>query len=119
MSKRMSVDDFQVMIQADTSDLLMEVTRDIYSGIVSRTPVRTGRARASWTIGVGAPDLRVHPDTGTPGNPIPAPKVPRFRLKEPQIIFIDNGLPYIQYLEFGSPTTQATGMVAATMAKYL
>jgi len=116
---RLSVEGFQVFIDGDTISQIQEVVNDIYTGIVSRTPVRTGRARASWTVGVGAPNLTVSPDVGTPGNPIPAPKPPILNLKKPEPVYIDNALPYIQYLEFGSPTTVPTGMVAVTMSKYL
>lgn len=114
-----SVEEFEIMIKSDVMDEAIDITREIFNGVVRRTPVRTGRARASWNVGVGVPDRSLAPIAGEPGNPQPSPKFPNLVLTKPTPIFIDNAIPYIQYLEHGSPTTSATGMVSATVSKYL
>lgn len=69
----------------------------LYSSIVKKTPVDTGRARGNWNISVGSPDLTTS-DTKDPKfkNPksIPAGA-------DDQPIFITNNLDYIRKLEFG------------------
>ena len=69
----------------------------LYSSIVKKTPVDTGRARGNWNITVGVDDY-----TQTEN------KTPRFQgvdqVPEPrgdETIYISNNLPYITKLEYG------------------
>lgn len=69
----------------------------LYSSIVKKTPVDTGRARANWNVSVGSPDLSTTEDTR---------KTPKLKDKMPdpngdESIFISNNLPYITKLEYG------------------
>ena len=69
----------------------------LYSSIVKKTPVDTGRARANWNVSVGSPDLSTTEDTR---------KTPKSKDKIPdpngdESIFISNNLPYITKLEYG------------------
>lgn len=69
----------------------------LYSSIVEKTPVDTGRARGNWNISVGSPDESTSNSTGTKFS---SPK----SLPEPngdESIFITNNLPYITKLEYG------------------
>lgn len=70
----------------------------LYSSIVKKTPVDTGRARANWNIAVGKDDTSVSDRTMKQG----------LKYKESSInpagdesIFISNNLPYITTLEYG------------------
>lgn len=116
---RVSVDGVRIFIEQDAIAEVERIAKDIFTGVVSRTPVRTGRARAGWTVGIGAPSTFVAPIAGTPESPQPPPKFPRLKMSKLEPLYIDNNVPYIQYLEFGSPTTQATGMVAASVSSYI
>ena len=69
----------------------------LYSSIVKKTPVDTGRARANWNVSVGSPDLSTTEDTR---------KTPKSKDKIPEpngdeSIFICNNLSYIGVLEYG------------------
>ena len=69
----------------------------LYSSIVRKTPVDTGRARANWNISVG------HPDTSTTESTRKTPKS-MSSLPDPkgdESIFICNNLDYIEKLEYG------------------
>lgn len=69
----------------------------LYSSIVRKTPVDTGRARANWNISVG------HPDTSTTTSTRKSPKS-MSSLPDPkgdESIFICNNLDYIEKLEYG------------------
>lgn len=70
----------------------------LYSSIVKKTPVDTGRARANWNISVGNVDSSITEETKKSG----------LKHKESEInpsgdesIFISNNLPYITTLEYG------------------
>lgn len=69
----------------------------LYSSIVKKTPVDTGRARANWNVSVGSPDLSTTEDTRqTPKSKDTMPDP-----KGDESIFISNNLPYITTLEYG------------------
>lgn len=70
----------------------------LYSSIVKKTPVDTGRARANWNISVGNVDSSTTEETKKSG----------LKYKESDInpngdesIYISNNLPYITTLEYG------------------
>ena len=69
----------------------------LYSSIVKKTPVDTGRARGNWNISVGSPDLTTS-DTTDPKFKQPK-SIPAGADDQP--IYICNNLPYIRKLEFG------------------
>lgn len=69
----------------------------LYSSIVKKTPVDTGRARGNWNVSVGSPD------TSTTENTQPQFKSAE-SLPNPngdETIFISNNLDYIEKLEYG------------------
>ena len=69
----------------------------LYSSIVRKTPVDTGRARANWNISVGKEDATTTEDTRRSPKPISQMPEP----KGDESIFISNNLPYITTLEYG------------------
>ena len=115
---RITPDEFQIMIDDDAAQIVKDTARKLFTAVVSRTPVRTGRARASWRLSVDKPDTTVAPVGGSPESPQPAPKPTGLRFRKPRVVYITNSIPYLQYLEYGSPTTPATGMVAASLASF-
>ena len=70
----------------------------LYSQIVQRTPVDTGRARGNWNISIGADDTSTNDKNIKPKytneNDMPKPD-------GDEAIFISNHLPYIGVLEYG------------------
>lgn len=69
----------------------------LYSSIVKKTPVDTGRARANWNISVGSPDLTTTEET----RKSPKPMKDMAGNLDDESIFISNNLPYITTLEYG------------------
>ena len=69
----------------------------LYSAVVKKTPVDSGRARGNWNVSVGSPDYSVS-DSTTPKvqDPSQMPKAPG-----DTAIYVANNLPYIKTLEFG------------------
>jgi hypothetical protein len=92
----------------------------IFKGIVLKTPVDTGRARANWMISEGAPVIAeaANAKPGAAAGSIPAatpPSVSAF--KGGSAIFITNSLPYIVPLEYGHSKQAPAGMVRVTLAE--
>lgn len=69
----------------------------LYSSIVKKTPVDTGRARGNWNITVG------HDDTTESTRTTPQFKSPDQmpKVEGDETIYISNNLPYITKLEYG------------------
>lgn len=91
------------------------IARKVFEGVVDRTPVLTGSARASWNASVGEPIVinRINRDTLNPLGP------PSFPLKSAPAfskIYITNGVPYIMQLEYGSSKQAPQGMLRVTLA---
>ena len=96
---------------------------DLYAAIVERTPVDTGRAKASWGIGTEYSD-EVLPPSDYVGNDMvqmvgnSTDGLFTFTIQDEQVV-IYNNLDYISYLESGHGSAQApSGMVAISLAEF-
>ena len=86
----------------------------LYSSIVKKTPVDTGRARANWNVSVGSPDLSTSENT----RKTPKSKKEMPEPKGDESIFISNNLPYITTLEYGGyPKNSTTGKTVNGFSK--
>lgn len=109
-------------LEADIADIVRVTAFKIERKCVERTPVDTGRARASWNISEEYADLKVAPE-GNHGMPPPSSggvkggAVGGISGKKP--IFISNNLEYIVPLEFGHSKQAPNGMAALAIAEVL
>ena len=95
---------------------------DLYARIVKRTPVDTGRAKASWGI-----STQFASDVLPPGEYGDNPTVTMvggavgglfdFSVHDEQVV-IYNNLDYIEFLEAGSSAQAPSGMVAISLAEF-
>lgn len=70
----------------------------LYSSIVKKTPVDTGRARANWNVSVGSNDTSITEETKKNGL---KHEISEINPNGDESIFISNNLPYIEKLEYG------------------
>jgi hypothetical protein len=111
--------------------VLRKVGLDGFKGVIEKTPVDTGRARASWRVSIDQADLTVEPvrpkdskaknaagETLKEGDSMTGDEESRAdsikTAKFGQRILITNNLPYIVPLEDGH-STQSEAMVARTI----
>jgi hypothetical protein len=103
-----------------------KVAMDILRGVVKKTPVDTGRARGNWLASVGNSitvaikgSVRMLKSgvTRWSGEETPLQKAVGAlqQLKFGQTIFITNNVPYILYLEEGTPRMKAHKMLDLTI----
>lgn len=113
--------------------VMEKITVDLHGKIVLRTPVDTGRARASWNIHEGEPDTSVPPEmegkanaggssasrekkaaairvTGS-GAVSSAPPL----ISGTKPVYITSSLEYVQFLEEGSSQQAPAGMVQISL----
>lgn len=86
----------------------------LYSSIVRKTPVDTGRARANWNISAGSPDASTTENT----RKTPQPKSRMPEVYGDESIYISNNLPYIETLEYGGYPKNPKGGNGKTINGY-
>jgi hypothetical protein len=116
---------FSVELKAESTKLAYQIDRfqrqltmSAFRRILERTPVDTGRARASWNISRGTPDESIPPEGyygpaaafGKVGALTPSPQ----RLDD---IHISTNLDYVADLETGTSKQAPQGMLAITVAE--
>lgn len=104
-------------IEAET--FVRAVAFRLHDRIVMRTPVDTGRARASWTIVEGkTPDTTVAPEGFSGGAEAGASYALQRQagVKRGTTYTIANSLPYIEALENGHSKQAPSGMVRLAIA---
>ncbi len=83
---------------ADINTFKTNLAFALYSSVVKKTPVDTGRARANWNISTGKIDASTSSKTLKSGLKYKAGDI---KSSSDETIYISNNLPYIQKLEFG------------------
>lgn len=86
----------------------------LYTSIVKKTPVDTGRARGNWNITVGHDDTTA--STRTKPQFKDVEEVPK--VEGDETIYISNNLPYITKLEYGGYPNPPKGGKGKTINGY-
>jgi len=113
------VDEIAALIDQDVSVVHRKIAFDLFRGVVLKTPVDTGRARASWKVGIGEIDTSVAglgPQQDAAGVTAEGEEVIG-TMDKPVHTWITNSLPYIGALEDGHSKQAPNGMVALTAAE--
>lgn len=106
-----------------TEVVIKRLALEVFTGVVRKTPVDTGRARASWVIGIERPLNSPSLSPAQKFTPAEAERYAATELAELReigpysTVFISNSLPYIEELENGSSTQAPEGMVAVTLTE--
>lgn len=112
---------FAKQIEADVALVRKKVVVDIFGRIVSRTPVRSGRARMSWNVTDDLPDLQPAPEVASDPDAAKAfalAKLAQLKFTQPYTVtYVANGLPYIVELEHGSSKQAPQGMVRLALSE--
>jgi hypothetical protein len=93
---------------------VQKIAMQALRGIVLRTPVDTGRARSNWNVSLGTPDL-TEQDPTSPADVLAVGESTIAEAPAIGIIYISNGLPYIERLEAGYSKQAPAGMVRLTL----
>ena len=116
MSAQQDIQQVQQHLPQRASQVLVLLMAEVDARLKMKSPVLTGRFRASWTIGVGQVDTSVAPEPG-PGQTIatPEPRIPAITMG--QTYYHANSLPYARRLEYGWSNKAPGGMVRLTAAE--
>jgi len=108
------LDQFAKKLNVKLETAVQRLALDAFNRLTKRTPVDTGRARASWTIATGKASDRI------PGEGKQEPKgdaSAAASIDGTEQVFITSALDYMKYLEKGSSKQAPVGMVAITLAE--
>ena len=103
--------------------VIQKLAFDAFAGLLGRTPVDTGRARASWRVGINRVNASVAPERKRSSREVgqgPATKteisdqLKAAQVKFGQTVHITNNLSYIEKLEKGSSRQAPAGMLEIT-----
>lgn len=113
--------EFRATLAAASKDQASLMTRAlglrILSGVVQRTPVDTGRARANWQVSLGRGSSgEVDAEDKAGSSTIAAGNSVIAQQRGLTAITLENNLPYIGKLEDGSSAQAPEGMTALTLA---
>jgi len=104
----------------DKAELVVRrVGLDLYTNLLMKSPVDTGRFRGNWNVGVGSIDAgtTAAPDPGgTVSIGTAAQKLQGAPLAG--VIYFTNSLPYAKPLEYGHSKQAPQGMVRLTVVEY-
>lgn len=111
-----------------TSIVMRKLAFDGLDGVFRRSPVDTGRFRASWRVSLDSADLSVEPPSESKasqpkGSPLSGPALQQLNAinfgkgKRDQTIVISNNLPYAQQLEDGRSAQAPDGVLKPTFVE--
>lgn len=111
--KRESDKEFEHLVKG-YNDAVTQATRKGWQIVTQNTRVDTGRARASWEVGVGRRKYIRLPKTprGRRIYPDPALRNFKFDVRRHTEIYISNILPYIDHLDKGTDRMPPGAMTA-------
>lgn len=122
-----TVKTFTEIVQLRSDVVLRKLAFDAFDGLLRRSPVDTGRFRASWRVGLGEADTSVEPKTfkaamakgsAATGNETSQQQKTQ-DAKFGQTIHLSNSLPYAQPLEDGKSKQASMGILAPTFAELI
>lgn len=112
------LDQLAAKVQLDLETVARKSTLDVFTAVVLKSPVDTGRFRANWNVSQGAPDATVTDSTDKGRAQTEVNKVQT--LPVGGVTYLSNSLPYAQVLEYGlypNPPKSPTGKTVDGFSK--
>ena len=103
-------------LEAKAVSQLKRFVGAIFDGVVKRSPVYTGSFRASWLVSFGTPSYNEVNGTNSLIPLAPPTFVWPDNYRLGQSIYVTNGQPYAQRLEYGWSQQAPQGVIRVTLA---
>lgn len=96
-----------------------KIALDVFTRVILRSPVDTGRFRGNWQVSIGSiPQGTLELNDKTGQATISKVQAETLNLKAGQVIYLINNLPYGPRLENGWSKQAPAGMVDLTVREY-
>ncbi|WP_116654422.1 HK97 gp10 family phage protein [Pelagibacterium sediminicola] len=105
--------------EAKIETAIRKIALDVFSEVILKSPVDTGRFRGNWQVAIGdvpTGTLEVEDKTGT--VTIGKVQAEVLNLKAGDTIYLVNNLPYALPLEYGHSGQAPEGMVRITVQRF-
>ncbi len=112
MSFAREISAFGVKTKEQMNFFVFTICMDITNGVVLKTPVDSGRARANWFPSLDAPSNAVSTRTDATGGTSIVAAQGIAKEAAGRVFYLSNNLPYIRHLEYGlygTPPGSANG----------
>ncbi|TBE67420.1 HK97 gp10 family phage protein [Rhizobium ruizarguesonis] len=105
-----------------TDEVMQQVTQKLalqaLSGVVLKSPVKSGRFRGNWNVSIDTADRSVSDATDQAGGATVTRGAAVINAVPPyRVIWLSNNLPYARRLETGWSKQAPAGVVALTLAE--
>lgn len=117
-SFHIAIQKFADKVEGRLDHTFKKICLDLDRGVVLSTPVKTGRARGGWNVGINSVNLsETEPDQAGQAT-IDKNEAVIASSRIGDVVFISNNVNYIEYLEGGSSDQAPEGMVAKTIRRF-
>lgn len=93
-----------------------KVTLDLFTSVVQKSPVDTGRFKGNWNVSTTTPNLSLSATMNGARGLSEAQKA--LNIPAGGVAFLSNGLPYARRLEFGYSQQAPAGMVRLSVREF-
>jgi len=108
----------QEITSDDVNDFVRTVSLKLMQGIMTRSPVDTGRFRGNWHLSITAPSRQQFGALDKSGRATLQRETRKLDdLPQYPLLFYQNNLPYAERLENGWSAQAPTGMVAVSLVE--
>ena len=101
MSFAKQISAFGVKTKEQMDFFVFTICMEVTNGVVLKTPVDTGRARANWLPSLDAPSNAASGRTDPSGGSVIASAQSIAQQAAGRVFYLTNNLPYIRHLEYG------------------
>lgn len=98
--------------------VVRKITFEVFSRVIRKTPVDTGRARGNWIASADRPVLVALDGAKSEQQALADAGSVALKQSAGGVVFLANNLPYIQRLENGWSDQAPAGMVGTTLAEF-
>jgi hypothetical protein len=103
-------------LKLDLETVSRKAAADLFTAVVVRSPVDTGRFKSNWNFSLDAPDSSTSGSDNQARGLTEAGKAATMRIGG--VAYLSNGLPYAKRLEYGYSKQAAAGMVRVSAAEF-
>lgn len=117
-SFHIDIQKFADKVQGRVEHAFKKICLDLDRGVVLSTPVKTGRARGGWNVGINSVNLSETELDQSGQATVDKNEAVIASSKVGDVVFISNNVDYIGDLEGGSSKQAPNGMVAKTLRRF-
>ena len=102
--------------QAQFEDVARKATYDLFRAVVLKSPVDTGRFRSNWNVTASVPSFTYSESTNV--SRADSETLKALTLPVGGVVYLSNGLPYANRLEYGYSNQAPSGMIRTSVADF-